>query len=243
MISYLRNRVRDLLADRLRVPSIESSLRRIAKTGFTPLGVYDVGAYKGEFTKTVLHFWGNTNVTCFEPQTDLAPDLDRLKAMYPNQIEYHQCLLGAKPQEEVVFHVGGTGSSVLSNSEGTQYPTTRSTMVSLDSFRAQQMRKPCSLLKLDVQGYELEVLKGAEDTLRDETEVILAEVNLIEVYSGAPLMHETIAWLAERDFVVYDICSQIRRPLDDALWQTDLLFTRKSSRLRSDRRWIASEAS
>lgn len=50
-------------------------------------------------------------------------------------------------------------------------------------------------------------------------------------------MSEVIAWLAERDWVIYDICGLTRRPLDRALWHADLIFVSQNSPLRSDKRW------
>jgi hypothetical protein len=51
-------------------------------------------------------------------------------------------------------------------------------------------------------------------------------------------MHEIVAWLAERDFVAYDVCGLARRPLDDALWQTDIIFVRKRDPLRRDKNFF-----
>jgi hypothetical protein len=48
-----------------------------------------------------------------------------------------------------------------------------------------------------------------------------------------------IAWLNERDWVAYDICGLTRRPLDQALWQADLIFVPRNSPLRADKRWKA----
>ena len=91
-------------------------------------------------------------------------------------------------------------------------------------------------LKLDVQGYELEVLKGAEKSLHS-INAILAEVNLIDIHDGAPLLAEMIAWFSQHGWVAYDICALTRRPLDQALWQADILFTPEDSSLRKDKRW------
>lgn len=94
------------------------------------------------------------------------------------------------------------------------------------------------LLKLDVQGYELEVLKGAEQSL-PHIRVILAEVNLLDIHQNVPLLAEIVSWLNERDWVAYDICGLTRRPLDRALWQADFIFVPRHSPLRTDKRWQA----
>ncbi|MEQ8958462.1 MAG: FkbM family methyltransferase, partial [Coleofasciculus sp. C2-GNP5-27] len=94
------------------------------------------------------------------------------------------------------------------------------------------------LLKLDVQGYELEVLKGAEKSL-PEIQAILAEINLLDIHQNVPLLADMIAWLDKRNWVAYDICGLTRRPLDKALWQADFIFVPCHSPLRADKRWSA----
>lgn len=95
-----------------------------------------------------------------------------------------------------------------------------------------------SLIKLDVQGYELAVLQGAERTL-PRASVLLAEINLLDIHQGVPLMAEVIGWLSTRNWVAYDLAGMARRPLDRALWQIDLVFVPASSPLRADKRWQA----
>ena len=69
--------------------------------------------------------------------------------------------------------------------------------------------------------------------------VILLELSLLDLHEGVPLLDEMLAWLSQRGFVAYDICGLTRRPLDDALWQTDMIFVRKDDPLRRDKRYFA----
>ena len=103
-------------------------------------------------------------------------------------------------------------------------------MRTLDSICSEAGFEKIDLLKLDVQGYELEVLRGAERSLLN-TEVILMEVSLLGVNQGAPLVNEVLQFMAQRNFRAYDVCSFIRRPLDNALWQSDFVFVNEASHL------------
>jgi hypothetical protein len=89
------------------------------------------------------------------------------------------------------------------------------------------------MLKIDTQGYELEVLKGARSTLQN-IEFLLVEMSLIPVNSGAPLIQDIMSHLDASGFVLYDIAEFHRRPLDQALWQIDGLFAKKNSRWRAN---------
>jgi len=66
---------------------------------------------------------------------------------------------------------------------------------------------------------------------------ILAKVNLIDLHKGAPLLDELVLFMRNEGFVAYDICGLARRPLDNALWQADLIFVPRESALRADKQW------
>lgn len=62
----------------------------------------------------------------------------------------------------------------------------------------------CDILKLDVQGYELEVLKGAEKTLQ-KVGVVQCEVEFNPLYENQPLFPAIDGFLRERGFELYDL--------------------------------------
>lgn len=92
------------------------------------------------------------------------------------------------------------------------------------------------MIKLDTQGSEIEILKGASKTIH-KAEVILMEISLIDIYKNVPLMKDVLNFLDDKGFQIYDICSFIRRPLDNALWQVDAIFIKKDSKLISSKKW------
>jgi len=53
------------------------------------------------------------------------------------------------------------------------------------------------------------------------------------MYHNNPLLHEVTAFLHQHGFVAYDICGLMRRPLDMALAQVDMLFVPEQSPLRA----------
>ena len=146
-------------------------------------------------------------------------------------------LLGAEDGREVDFHVmeagAATGSSVFPERSDVPRTIERRRLRSLDSLLAGE---PADLLKIDTQGYELEILKGAARSLPAAKAVIL-ETSLIEVNEGCPLLHEVVAYMHERGFVVFDILETHRRRADATLLQVDLLFCPIASPLRANRRF------
>ena len=92
------------------------------------------------------------------------------------------------------------------------------------------------LVKVDVEGGELDALSGATRTL-ERTELVIAEASLFEFIPGQPLAHELIGFLAERGFVLYDLYDLHTRPLDQALGMADLVFARRDGVLRASQRF------
>lgn len=233
----IKDRVRRYLARRLRLPEIPVALERLARLGFTPGVVFDVGAYRGDFARLCRTLWPAARIAAFEPLPEKAAQLRSLAgALSP--LDVFECALGASCAANVVLHMRETASSILEEHVAKSSASCRCRMRTVDEV-VQTMDYPTpDLLKIDVQGYELEVLKGAECSL-SRAQVILAEVNLIDIHEGVPLLAQTTQWLDARGWVAYDVCGLTRRPLDGALWQADLLFVPKDSRLRSDKRWAS----
>ena len=234
MISKIRAAVRQALARRLGVPDIPPALERLAQNGFTPGLVFDVGAFRGDFAQMALAIWPSARVACFEPLRYGREQIKELRKRLPS-IDLHETLVGSAEKAEVEMHVAQTSSSLLRDAHNEAFPIEIFPQTTLDkTIRDSYAGRAPDLLKLDVQGFELEVLKGCEASLRG-VRAILTELSLLDLHENVPLLHEVIGWLGERGFVAYDICGMTRRPLDKALWQADMIFVREDDPLRRDK--------
>jgi hypothetical protein len=91
------------------------------------------------------------------------------------------------------------------------------------------------VLKLDVQGYELEVIAGAAPIL-DQVEVIIAECSLYPFQKGIPLIHEVVDRVVEFGYLIYDAADEMRWP-SGTLAQLDLVFVNGKSQLLDPGKW------
>ena len=163
-------------------PDMKFSLARAAKLGFSPRIIVDVGAFEGEWTTMAQDIWPDANIIMIEPNRSKT---DRLKVIAADlNATLITELLGATDGEEVTFVVMESGSSVFE--ERSAVPRKRETRQLRTLDKVLESLPSIDLLKIDAQGYELEILSGATRLLPSIQAVIL-EVSLIEINHGAPL--------------------------------------------------------
>ena len=236
----LKRAVKEEMVRRLQLPSMDWSLRHLRQRGLRPAAVVDIGAFRGEWTQMAQAVFPEAQFLMVEAQPSQQPTLEAVARTLGRNVAVRIALLGPESREAATLHQydhAATAASVLSDPRSSHSRSITCPMVTLDQLLADAGFPAVGLLKLDVQGFELEVLKGARQTL-EQAEAILLEVSLIALYQNNPLLHEVTAFMHDRGFCTYDVCSLVRRPLDDALCQTDLLFLREASPLRTRREWI-----
>lgn len=198
--------------------------------------VWDVGAGEGKYIQMLRRAGYEGRVISFEPIKEVYERLDR-NASGDNSWICKNFAAGNKDGATVI-HVSenSVSSSLLPITQKhvsvvaeTQYVRAEETsMVRLDSVRAQLLDSGARvLLKLDVQGFEIKVLLGAEQTL-SQTYVIETELSLLPLYEGQPLYREVIDFLESKG---YDLVSLERGFCDyetGQLLQMDGIFARRA---------------
>jgi FkbM family methyltransferase len=232
MLKLLPQEWKRRIGSHLGALEIQWSLMQLRRFGFSPENIMDVGAFQGEWARACLKAYPQAHITCIEPQEEAQRKLRILGKKYPN-LKIIQTLLGSQVSHDVPFEERGPGSSVL-------LPPSRNSserpMTTIDQLIFEGCFDPPEMVKLDVQGYEKEILKGWTQGF-EACQVIQCEVSVLPLIEGAPLLPEIIEYLQNRDFVMFDITELIRSPSDGAVWQIDALFCRKGSPLRTNRVW------
>jgi FkbM family methyltransferase len=219
--------------------SMRGALRQLAGLGFAPRTVIDVGvAYQ---TAELYEEFAGAEFLLIEPLVEFEPSLRQICAKYKGQ--YVLAAAGEVAGSATLnIHGDKTGSSLLKEVEGAAVDgTPRSVpVVTIDEVCAEKKLAGPYLIKVDVQGAELQVLAGARRTL-EETEAVILEVSLFGFLIGGPQFCDVAARMKELGFVAYDICGTLYRPLDGALAQVDMVFVRDAGRFRESHFYATAE--
>jgi len=201
----------------------------LAKLSFRAETIIDVGVGNG--TQSLYAAHPGAAFYLIEPVPDdrgtVTAIAARLKASFFN-------VAAGATHGTIAFnmHADVTGSSIYRQLEGEALDGQRITvpMRTLDELIPADIARPC-VLKIDTQGAELDVIRGAASTMK-RVDVAIVEVSLHQFRQGAVEMHEVVQAMADIGFRCYDILEGHFRSVDNALAQVDLVFVRDDSALR-----------
>ena len=165
--------------------------------------IIDVGANRGQFAKIFRFFYPNKQIYAFEP----LPEVFRyLESAFVNDSMFKGFNIALSNNDGTASIMRNESSAMASflklkrrfsefgyveETGFMEIPTAR-----LDSLG---LKFDNGLLKIDVQGFEKQVLEGAQETL-NHVKYILIEVSFIEIYSDQELFHNIYEYLSERGF-------------------------------------------
>jgi FkbM family methyltransferase len=227
--------------DKRPVGRMDSFLEDLKRRGLKCTSVLDVGANRAEWSRLAKKIFHEADFYLIEPQVEMIEYLEEFTEEFINS-EYF--LIGAGAKNDVLTLTiwdDLAGSSFLPHEdekllkEGKQRKVE---IIKIDDLIESGKIKIPELIKLDVQGFELEALKGAKKTF-GTTEVYILETSLFSFSDvpGMPIISDIINFMSDHDYVVYDFAGFLRRPLDGALGQCDVCFVKKDGFLRESNDW------
>lgn len=194
--------------------------------------VADIGANSGQFALVAKECFPNARLFAFEPLSDPVGKFERVFAGDP-QVVLHKAAIGPQAGEANIYVSRRDDSSSLLPITalqdrlfpGTAEEGTKLVRVGrLEDFLSEDDIEPPALLKLDVQGFELQALQGCEDLLHRFAWVYV-ECSFYELYAGQAYADTVIAWLREREFQLAGVYNMSRDVVGRAI-QGDFLFRR-----------------
>ncbi len=199
--------------------------------------ILDVGANRGQFALAARTFFPEARIRSFEPLEGPAQIFRQVFSSDP-LVTLHQIAVG--PEEgSLIIHVSRAddSSSLLPISRlqvklfpGTEEKSLQTVAVKpLDAILTTRDVFRPALLKIDVQGFEREVLKGSLSLLSCFSYVYV-ECSFMELYEGQALAHEIISFLNGFGFILSGIYNLSHDKNGRAL-QGDFLFSQRLERV------------
>ncbi len=199
--------------------------------------VLDVGANSGQFAQELLESGFKGKIVSFEALPHVYEDLKQNAKTYGKQwVVAPQCAISDE-EKTVNFHVTkeNTSSSMLKPSENANdLPDffDVNDVIKVKSKRLDTLLKEMDItsnhiyLKIDVQGAEKKVLRGA-DKIMEQIQGMTVEMPLYRYYEKQPLARELDKWIIQRNFELWDIVPVLRQPETGRLDYFDAIYFKK----------------
>lgn len=246
MISKLQRRLAGYLrgaARRLDVPAAKTGKSQgvghaetapffncLEQLGLRPQHIVDVGANRGNWTRTAKRYFPDAQYTLFEPQGEL---------MRGSELESDPKVsifsMGVGPSTSTMKlskHERDDSFSFALSEEEAQAQgreQVEAPVVALDEFLAEKGLPYPNILKVDAEGWDLEVLKGAEKSVA-HADVVLLEAAVM-CYRFSNKIERVLSEMQKRGFMLFDI-TDLNRPLQPrVLWLVEVAFVKEGGSL------------
>lgn len=215
---------------------------QLRKLGVNINSFFDIGASNGCWSHRVSADFPKARFDLFEPLVDEIPEyrqkMDVYLAEHPG-FHLHQLALGATCKTATMHITPNAAGSTALDMNGyspAEWRKFNVEMLTLDAAIERFDLPVPQAIKIDTQGCELEILRGAEQTL-PQVDLLLLECWLVRSYGEpTPLWLEVADWLNARDFHLWDVGYGWRAP-DGTLVSQDCFFLNRrsaASRLRNE---------
>ena len=217
------------------VGDMTSFLEDIKTRGFNPSVICDVGANRGFWSKDASRIFPNAHFLLVEPLQEMEPYLKKFCRSFSNAT-YALVGLGAEASELDLGIADDLGTATFYADDEVK---TRSVPVKrLDTLIKELDLGVPSLVKVDVQGFEMAVVKGAGHLL-EQIDMWILETPLFHALSEErATVHQVMAIMSEHGYVPYDFPGFLRRDYDGALGLVDICFVKKDLFLRTHHDWV-----
>jgi FkbM family methyltransferase len=192
--------------------------------------VVDIGANRGQFALAARHCFPEARIFSFEPlagpaamyravfgRDDRAMVVEAAVGPQSGETEIH---LSARDDSSSLLPITGRQDELFPGTSEAGRAKIRVVRLA-DVLPAHEVAAP-ALLKLDVQGFELQALEGCEEVL-PQFDWVYVECSFVELYAGQAFADEVIAWLRERGFRLAGVFNMSYDLAGHAI-QADFLF-------------------
>lgn len=209
-----------------KIPAIESqftmegALKRCLNRGITIHSVIDVGASDGRWSRLCMKYLPNAKYLLIEAQEAHKAGLDKLKAEN-DKVDYVLAAAGRR-KGKIYFDnsglFGGLASETPFEKNCIEVP-----VVTIDEEVKQRQLKSSYLIKLDTHGFEIPILEGAINVLK-EAELIIIESYNYKLTNDSLKYFQMCEYMEKLGFSTIEMVDFMLRKHDHSLWQMDIFF-------------------
>lgn len=193
--------------------------------------VIDIGAFIGQFSSLIHVLLPECRIYAFEPLPECYDKLIRRMACASHFKAYNFALGNEGCKVKFYPNEYKAASSILQMSEVAtknftflyQKDPFEVKVAILDDIVRDLELIDSTLIKIDVQGYEDKVIKGAEKILK-RTKVVIVETSFGTIYTGQPLFKDIFNLLTSMGFNYNGSLGEIKSHVDGRILQQDSLF-------------------
>ncbi|WP_027150988.1 FkbM family methyltransferase [Mesorhizobium sp. WSM2561] len=189
--------------------------------------IFEVGSADGRDTRTYADRCTKAIVHAFEPLPENFTKLRAVAEQEPRIIPVNMAVsskagtasfhVAALPDASSLFSARSTGSTF--DKYTTEKDVIEVSVITLDGYCERESVNNIDILKMDAQGAELEILKGAENILGSKKiKLIYSEVNFMRIYDGSCLFHEVTAHLEKLNYRLHAIYNQHHNQFGRLAW-------------------------
>lgn len=196
----------------------------LKQLGYVPDTILDIGAYHGHWTDTMKTIYPDASYYLFEAID--YPELKRFDNI--SNIFVYNVVLNDKIDTVNWYQMKNTGDSMFR--EKTQFfnncEIIKRETIDLNSFILNKLTSKNILVKIDCQGAEIPILKGASNILKN-TDFIIMELPLFGQYNeGVGSFQDHIIFMDSIGFIPYDIME--KHYFNNFVMQIDMMFINKN---------------
>ncbi|MFD2671977.1 FkbM family methyltransferase [Marinicrinis sediminis] len=204
-------------------PALTSAMDRLNKYKFSINTVIDVGASDGSWSTMAMKYYEKAAYCLIEAYDEHEHALKRLQQHYPEQLQYMIAAAGNHTgSAHLLLTKDKYGGAVVDRASE---HSKKVPMVMIDEAIQTFGCKPPYLLKLDTHGFEVPILEGATNMLRD-TSVVIMEAYTNRIQQGRNF-YEMCTYMEQLGFKCVDICAPLYDHGGRLLLQVDLFFIKK----------------
>ncbi len=213
--------------------STDRALERRRRRGTPVASVIDIGASDGRWSDVAMRHYPDAEYLLIEAQEC---HRRRLEAFCSVRHNANFVLAAAGDRRGEIYFDDSQPLQGLASHVPTEQAKKLLPMTTIDAEVAERGLKPPYLIKLDTNGFEVPILEGAAETMR-EASLLVIEAYVFQVTPTSLTFDRLCLWLRERGFGVMDLSEPLWRPCDASLWQIDLFFVPLTAPLFENHRY------